>query len=164
MIYKIKRILLLSLTFLCLSFAFGATPALAALDCSPENAPKLSTKEAIQCGSCNASGTNCAETSPEKSSDSLNHLIKNFINIFSIIVGIAAVIMLIVAGFRYITAGGDSNRIAAAKNTLVYALVGLVIAVLAQTIVRFVLNKATNQPKTTSLELSLVQTEVERLS
>jgi uncharacterized membrane protein len=74
----------------------------------------------------------------------LNTLIKNIINIFSILVGIVAVIMIIVGGFRYITSGGDSGNVTTAKNTILYAIVGLVIVALAQFIVRFVLEKSTN--------------------
>lgn len=73
---------------------------------------------------------------------SLTDKIKEIINLFSIIIGIVAVIMIIVSGFRYITSGGDSNNVAAAKNTLLYAVVGLVVAALAQVIVKFVLAKA----------------------
>ena len=65
----------------------------------------------------------------------------NVINLLSIVVGIIAVIMIIIGGFRYVTSGGDSNAISSAKNTILYAIVGLVIAVLAQIIVRFVLSK-----------------------
>ncbi len=73
--------------------------------------------------------------------DKITNLIKAIVNILSTIIGIAAVIVIMLAGFRYITAGGDANSISAAKNTLIYAIVGLVVAALAQVIVRFVLNK-----------------------
>ncbi len=72
-----------------------------------------------------------------------NSLITQIINIFSVIVGIVAVIMIVYGGFRYITSGGDSNNTAAAKNTILYAIVGLVIVALAQFIVRFILSKVT---------------------
>lgn len=72
----------------------------------------------------------------------LTSKIKAIINLFSIIIGIVAVIMIIVAGFRYITSGGDSGNVTNAKNTLLYAVVGLVVAALAQVIVKFVLAKA----------------------
>lgn len=64
------------------------------------------------------------------------------VNLFSIIVGIVSVIMIIYAGFRYVTSGGESNSISSAKNTLIYAIIGLVIVVLAQLIVHYVLNTA----------------------
>jgi hypothetical protein len=61
------------------------------------------------------------------------------LNIVSIVIGIAGVIMVMLGGFRYITAGGDSGKISSAQNTILWALVGLVVAATAQIIVRFVL-------------------------
>jgi hypothetical protein len=72
----------------------------------------------------------------------INKIITQAINIFSIIVGIVAVIMIIVGGFKYITSGGDSGNISSAKNTIIYAVIGLVIVALAQFLVQFVLDKA----------------------
>lgn len=72
---------------------------------------------------------------------SVNRLIKLIINIFSLIVGVIAVIMIIVGGLKYITSGGDSGNITGAKNTILYAIIGLVVVALAQIIVRFVLTK-----------------------
>ena len=63
------------------------------------------------------------------------------IDTFSWIVGVASVIMIIVGGFKYVTSSGDSNSVNSAKNTILYAVVGLVVIALAQVIVRFVLNK-----------------------
>jgi hypothetical protein len=71
----------------------------------------------------------------------INSLIATIINILSLIVGVVSVIMIIIGGFRYITSGGDSNNVTAAKNTILYAIIGLVIVALAQTIVRFVLRQ-----------------------
>lgn len=61
---------------------------------------------------------------------------------FSIIVGAISIIMIIYGGFRYIVSGGDSGKVSSAKNTLIYALVGLIIVALAQLIVRFVVSQA----------------------
>lgn len=74
----------------------------------------------------------------------INKIITQAINIFSVVVGIIAVIMIIVGGFKYITSGGDSGNISSAKNTIIYAVIGLVIVALAQFLVQFVLDKATN--------------------
>lgn len=73
--------------------------------------------------------------------NTLTNTIKAAINLFSVIIGIVAVIMIMVAGFRYITSAGDSNGITSAKHTLIYAIVGLIVAAMAQIIVRFVLSK-----------------------
>ncbi|MEI7838522.1 MAG: pilin [bacterium] len=73
----------------------------------------------------------------------LNVLFSNILNILSWIVGTIAVILIVVAGFRYIISGGESGGTAAAKNSILYAIVGLVIVALAQIIVQFVLHKST---------------------
>lgn len=54
--------------------------------------------------------------------------------------GVISVVMLIWGGIRYIMSGGDSKKITDAKNTILYAIIGLIIAVLAFAIVNFVLN------------------------
>jgi hypothetical protein len=74
----------------------------------------------------------------------VNNIVGTIVNILSYVVGIAAIIVVLLAGFKYITAGGDSGKISSAKNTLVYAIVGLVIAALAQVIVHTVFNSASN--------------------
>ena len=71
----------------------------------------------------------------------VDKLITSIVNIFSVIVGLIAVVMIIYGGFRYITSGGDSTRVNGAKNTILYAIIGLIVVALAQIIVRFVLNR-----------------------
>ena len=90
-----------------------------------------------------AGGCNGTQTTSD-SAGGLTNLIKTIINIFSVVVGVVAVIMIIVGGFRYITSGGDSNNVSGAKNTIIYAIIGLVVVALAQFIVQFVLNKLGN--------------------
>lgn len=92
----------------------------------------LTTDEECQDNQTNDAGTN------------INSLITKIINIFSFVVGVVAVIMIIVGGFKYISSGGDSNKITSAKNTIIYAIIGLVIVALAQIIVQFVLGKVTD--------------------
>ena len=67
--------------------------------------------------------------------------IKTIINLFSIAAGVATVIMIIYAGFRYIVSGGDEKGVKGAKNTVIYALVGVVLVALVQAIVVFILNR-----------------------
>jgi hypothetical protein len=76
------------------------------------------------------------------STTGINNLLRRIVNIFSAVVGVIAVIMIIVGGLRYITSGGDSSKVSTAKNSIIYAIVGLVIVALAQLIVRFVLNQS----------------------
>lgn len=79
------------------------------------------------------------------SDSGVNGAIHGAVVILSLVVGAVAVIMVILAGFKYITSGGDTNKVANAKSTLVYALIGVVVAAVAQFLVHFVLfhtNKA----------------------
>lgn len=93
-------------------------------------------------GAANLSLSEQESCEDSESEDSLNSLIKNIVDIFSVVVGVISVIMIIVGGFKYITSGGESNNVTSAKNTIMYAIIGLVIVALAQFIVRFVLDRA----------------------
>ena len=73
--------------------------------------------------------------------NSLTNVIRRIINIFSIVIGILAVIMIMVSGFKYVTANGDTGNLTSAKQTLIYAIVGIVVVALSQFIVRFVLDQ-----------------------
>jgi hypothetical protein len=77
--------------------------------------------------------------------EKVDTIIKLVINIFSLVVGVVSVIMIIIGGLKYITSGGDSGNITGAKNTILYAIIGLVVVALAQVVVKFVLAKATAQ-------------------
>ena len=83
----------------------------------------------------------CDQTAVDDASSSVQDLLTDVINICSWIVGIVSVIMIIVGGLKYITSGGDSGNVSGAKNTILYAIIGLVIVALAQIIVNFVLGK-----------------------
>ena len=72
-------------------------------------------------------------------------------NVILYIVGIVAVIMLIIGGIRYIVSGGDSKKVTDAKNTVLYAIIGLVICFLAFAIVNFVISSLPASEETTSL-------------
>ncbi len=100
----------------------------------PANA---SPKDAVNCGVQAAGG----DTSDPETK--INSAIAAAINIFSFVVGFAAVIMIIVGGLRYILSNGDSQKVSSAKNAIIYAIVGLVIVALAQVIVRYVFSRAT---------------------
>lgn len=90
---------------------------------------------------CEGVGSTTGATGCATTGKSLNDILKLAINILTFIAGFAAVVMIIIAGLRYITGGGEASSVASAKNALIYAVVGLVIVALAQVIVRFVLAK-----------------------
>jgi len=88
-----------------------------------------------------ADNTTCDD--PTGGTQTVQTIIADVINILSIIVGVVAVIMIIIGGLKYVTSGGDSNSVSSAKNTILYAVIGLVIVLFAQVIVRYVINAAT---------------------
>lgn len=68
----------------------------------------------------------------------LTTTIHGVIRVLLFVVGVAAVIMLVIGGIRFVLSGGDSQAAAAAKNTVIYAVIGLIVAVLAWAIVNYV--------------------------
>ncbi len=66
--------------------------------------------------------------------------IQNVINVLLFIIGVISVIMIIIGGIKYVLSNGDSSQIKSAKDTIMYAVIGLVIALLAYAIVNFVVN------------------------
>ena len=69
----------------------------------------------------------------------VNSLIQTVVNVMFFILGAVAVIMIIWSGIRYVTSAGNQTAVVSAKNTLIYAVVGLVVALLAYAIVSFVI-------------------------
>ena len=90
-------------------------------------------------------GLNMTKTADTQNT-SVNTLIRNVINILLWAIGIVSVIMIIIGGIRYATSNGDSNQVTAAKNTIMYAVIGLVIAIFAYAIVKFVFVQITAPP------------------
>mgnify|MGYP000853615305 FL=1 len=80
-----------------------------------------------------------ADSTGQKDSRSAGDLAKDFVNIMLFAVGILAVIMIIWGGIRYVLSGGDSGAVSSAKKTILYAVVGLIVAILAYAIVNFVI-------------------------
>lgn len=70
----------------------------------------------------------------------LKAAIKVVVNVLMFIVGAVSVIMIIIGGLKYVASNGDSNQIQSAKNTILYAVIGIVVALLAFAIVNFVVD------------------------
>jgi hypothetical protein len=85
-------------------------------------------------------GINAAKTDDQVDAD-MATIVANVVNVLLFIIGALSVIMIIFGGFKYITSGGDSSGVTAAKNTIMYAVIGLIVAVLAYAIVNFVLGE-----------------------
>jgi cytochrome bd-type quinol oxidase subunit 2 len=128
----INLILVGTLSFLPLSGA----DALTAVTKFPIMANSVAANEACN-GVGLVTGNNCDDNGTQ-----VSNVLGTIITIFSAIVGIVAVIMIIVAGLQFITSNGNPQNISKARTSLIYAIVGIVVVVLAQTIVHFVINKA----------------------
>ncbi|HSX45281.1 MAG TPA: hypothetical protein VLF39_04240 [Candidatus Saccharimonadales bacterium] len=95
---------------------------------------------AAQQAVCNGAGLGTGCTAPAGSTNIPSAAAKS-VQLFAVVIGFVAVVMVIISGFKYITSNGDPNAVASAKNTLIYAIVGIIVAALAQGIVKYVLNK-----------------------
>ena len=67
------------------------------------------------------------------------NVLNTIINVALYIIGFVAVVMLILGGFQYTTSAGDASKVTKAKNTILYGIIGLIVAILAYAIVNFVL-------------------------
>ena len=76
-----------------------------------------------------------------------NGVFRQVTNVILYIAGVVAVIMLIVGGIKYVVSGGDSKKVTDAKNTVLYAIIGLVICFLAFAIVNFVIASLPSEPQ-----------------
>ena len=92
-------------------------------------------------GSPGANGQSCSSADNKN----LGGIIKAVVNILIFIVGVVAVIMLIIGGFRYVLSGGDSAGVEGAKNTILYAIIGVIVAIMAYAVVNFVITNV-NKP------------------
>ena len=131
---RTRKILLAMLALPLLAVGILQLPAVVHAD---------NSTDAAKASSCAGIGGQIVDGKCETGSNSLDKIIANVVNLLSVLVGIAAVIMIMVGGFKYATAAGDSGKVSSAKSTIVYAVIGLVIVALAQTIVKFVVKQST---------------------
>ena len=83
------------------------------------------------------SGLDAAQTR-EMSTKPIGTTIGDIVNVFLYFVGAVAVIVVIWGGFQYITSSGDSQKATTAKNTIMYAVIGIVVVVMSYAIVNWV--------------------------
>lgn len=86
-------------------------------------------------------GADCAQgdETPSNLFDGDSAIFKTVVNILLFLIGAIAVIMLIIGGIRYVVSAGDSSAVTGAKNTILYAVIGIIVAVLAYAIVNWVI-------------------------
>lgn len=146
MIKKFKNLIMVALAGSAL-FAPMLVPAFAsaaATDLFAANTINNAVCSGVNQASNNSTSTSCGSNGTGTGAPDITKIATKIINILSVIVGAIAVIMIIWGGFKYITSGGDTGNVSGAKNTLIFAIVGLIIVALAQFVVHFVLNTATS--------------------
>jgi hypothetical protein len=131
---QMKRLVTIGvIVFAVIVSGFGA------LAVSPAHVIAATAKDQV----CAGVGTVTGSGGCTSSGSDFGSVVKLVLNIFSSFVGLVAVVMFMWGGFKYITSGGESGKVTSAKNTLIYAVIGVVIVVFAQTIVQFVVTKTT---------------------
>ena len=115
--------------------AVVATPQRAAAVGAP--APAAAGPEQL---ACEGSGGTWSNGACAQGSRTVTGTIKSVGNILVFLVGSISVLMIIIGGVRYTLSGGDQGSLTSAKNTILYAVVGLVVAVAAYAIINFVLS------------------------
>lgn len=125
---------------------FSLTPAMVPVAVHAANSSASNIQQPLCDGAQNASNGQDGSCEDQSAGDGsgIKKIAKNIVNLVSIVVGAVSILMIIYGGFRYITSGGDSGRVGTAKNTLIYAVIGLIVVALAQLIVNFVLSTANN--------------------
>jgi hypothetical protein len=143
----VKKILVVIALGLSLSLLAITPVTVSAADCGVNADGKVNT------GAGAGGGTGCAQ-SKDGSGDSTvpealfsadgKGIVNVIINVVLFIVGALSVIMLIYGGIKYTTSAGDTAKVTSAKNTIMYAIVGLVVAILAFAIVSFITTNLKN--------------------
>jgi heme/copper-type cytochrome/quinol oxidase subunit 2 len=90
-------------------------------------------------GGCSGGNSNTSVCEAQNS-DNASTLVKNIVSTLLWVIAAVAGIVIVVGGIKYVTSNGDANKIQSAKNTIMYAVIGLVVAIVAQAIVMFVVN------------------------
>jgi Type IV secretion system pilin len=127
----IKRILA---SLMLVVLTFSAVPlSVSAFDIFPNNAVKCSGE---------ANGSAVCESKTRGDDDPIagpNGMLADITNILAVVAGMAAVIVLVVSGIRYVTSDGDAGNVKSAKHTAQYALIGLIVIVVARALISFVI-------------------------
>lgn len=90
---------------------------------------------------CKAQGASGTSICGDQGGGGLFSVIRSIIQVLLIIAGIIAVIMIIIGGIRYTTSNGDQADVKAAKDTILYSVVGLVVTIAAYSIVTWVIGQ-----------------------
>lgn len=76
---------------------------------------------------------------PANLADGDDSMFKRITDVMLFVVGAVSVIMLIIGGIRYVVSNGDAGAVTSAKNTILYAIIGIIVTILAYAVVNFVI-------------------------
>lgn len=96
--------------------------------------------EAVEAQSAISEMRDGADTTGTQGGKNVDEVIKTVVNVGFFLLGALAVIMIIYSGIRYVTSAGNAASVTSAKNTLIYSVVGLIVAILAYAIVDFIID------------------------
>lgn len=137
----VKTVLVLLVAFLVVFFV-GQSKHVAA---ESSNAPEVIGAPSNLCENGDASAsTFCVDKTKAETSNPIvgeDSIFKKILKILVYATSIISVIMIMIGGLRYVFSGGDANGVKGAKDTILYAIIGLVIALFGQVIITFVLDK-----------------------
>ncbi|OGL22539.1 hypothetical protein A2707_04425 [Candidatus Saccharibacteria bacterium RIFCSPHIGHO2_01_FULL_45_15] len=123
-----KKLLLITMAFIGLvGIGSVATPVVSTTSA-------VSPVESIRQGTTDAGST-------ETGDDGFNRGLRNVVNVMMFLLGAIAVIMIVIGGIRYVTSNGDASSTKAAKDTILYSVIGLIVALIAYAIVSFVITQ-----------------------
>jgi hypothetical protein len=130
--FKQKLAVLFIGAFSALLLAGGLAPAAASAQTDPFK-DICAQGGASSSSVCHASGANNLSGS--------NGIIVKVANVFAFVTGVAAVFVIMIGGFMYITANGDAGKASSGKNAVLFACIGLVVVVVGRAIIGFVVTK-----------------------
>lgn len=116
----------------------GLTLLLAGATSMPASAASFDPFKSVDCSTV-ADSAVCENKSGTE--NPVTGTIQRVVTIIAAIAGVVAIIMIIVAGISYILSGGEPAKIIAARNAIIYAVIGLIVIVLARTIIVFIVNR-----------------------
>ncbi len=162
MIQTIKKALLTLAAVPLLSFGMGSavlvTSASAASGSDCQDSVTVDSSNPDKVGT-SGPGTGACSVKTGSQNTSFVDTIKLVINIMLFIIGLIAVVMLVIGGIRYATSGGSQEAVKSAKDTILYAIIGIVVAVMAYAVVGFVTQNITESGNGTALSGSAIKVD-----
>ena len=93
------------------------------------------------CEASNNAGTVCSQNSGVNPITGSGGILTKAINLITFLTGVASIVIIILGGIKYVVSTGDPGKVASAKDTILYAVIGLFVSVSARGIILFIVNR-----------------------